>query len=146
MCWTLYLSLLKLDKELPTPRRAYPGDAGLDLYARYPAVLAPGERAAVATGVAVAIPPGRVGLVTPRSGLAARNGVGVVNSPGLIDAGYRGEIRVVLINHGRKLCEIARGDRIAQLVIVPCSAPEVELVEHLDETERGPDGFGSSGR
>lgn len=146
MCWTLYLSLQKLDKELPTPRRAHPGDAGLDLYARYPAVLAPGERAAVATGVAVAIPPGSVGLVTPRSGLAARNGVGVVNSPGLIDAGYRGEIRVVLINHGRELFEIARGDRIAQLLVVPCSAPEVELVEQLDETERGPDGFGSSGR
>ena len=146
MCWTLYLSLLKLDKELPTPRCAHPGDAGLDLYARYPAVLAPGERAAVATGVAVAIPPGSVGLVTPRSGLAARNGVGVVNSPGLIDAGYRGEIRVVLINHGRELFEIARGDRIAQLLVVPCSAPEVELVEQLDETERGSDGFGSSGR
>ena len=108
--------------------------------------LAPGERAAAATGAAAAIPPGFAGLIVPRSGLAARSGVGVVNAPGLIDSGYRGEIKVVLINHGRKVFEIARADRIAQLVIVPCAAPEIELVEHLDETERGPGGFGSSGR
>ena len=142
----VHLSVLKLDKELPTPSRAHPGDAGLDLYARYPMVLAPGERAAAATGMAAAIPPGCAGLIVPRSGLAARSGVGVVNAPGLIDSGYRGEIKVVLINHGREVFEIARADRIAQLVIVPRAAPEIELVEHLDETERGPGGFGSSGR
>lgn len=142
----MHLSVLKLDEELPTPSRAHQGDAGLDLYARHPRVLAPGERAAVATGVAAAIPPGCVGLVVPRSGLAARSGVGVVNAPGLIDSGYRGEIRVVLINHGREVFEVRRADRIAQLVIVPVAAPEVELVDRLEETERGPAGFGSSGR
>ena len=146
MQWNVHLSVLKLDKELPTPSRAHQGDAGLDLYARHPGVLAPGERAAVATGAAVAVPPGCVGLVVPRSGSAARNGVGVVNAPGLIDSGYRGEIRVVLINHGREVFEFARADRIAQLVIVPYAAPEIELVEHLEETERGAGGFGSSGR
>ena len=142
----MHLSLLKLDKELPTPSRAHSDDAGLDMYARCPAVLAPGQRAVVATGVAVAIPPGHAGFVTPRSGLAARYGIGVVNAPGLIDAGYRGEIRVVLINHGEEPFEIARGDRIAQLVVVPASVLEVELVGHLEETERGSGGFGSSGR
>lgn len=142
----MHLSVLKLDEELPAPSRAHQGDAGLDLYARHPMVLAPGERAAVATGVAAAIPPGYAGLVVPRSGLAARSGVGVVNAPGLIDSGYRGEIRVALINHGREAFEVRRADRIAQLVIVAVAAPEVELVDRLEETERGPGGFGSSGR
>ena len=139
-------SLQKLDRELPTPRRAHATDAGLDLYARNPIVLEPGQRATVDTGVAVAIPPGHAGLVTARSGLAARNGIGVVNSPGLVDAGYRGELRAVLINHGQERVEIKRGDRIAQLVIVPVATPEVTVVDELDSTDRGAGGFGSSGR
>ena len=140
------LSLLKLDKELPTPTRAHPDDAGLDLYARHPLELEPGERSTVETGVALAIPSGYAGLVLPRSGLASRNGIGVVNSPGLIDAGYRGEIRVVLVNLGERRVSIARGDRIAQLLVVPIAVPRVEVVASLDVTERGQSGFGSSGR
>ena len=108
--------------------------------------LAPGERAAIPTGVAVAIPDGFAGLVLPRSGHAARHGIGLVNSPGLIDSGYRGEIRVLLINHGTEMVTFHRGDRVAQLVVVPL--PEVDLVEveDLDDTVRGSGGFGSSGR
>lgn len=140
------LSLLKLDPELPTPARAHPGDAGLDLMAREGLSLAPGERAAVATGVAVAIPTGHAGLVVPRSGLALRHGIGVVNAPGLIDAGYRGEVKVILVNHGAEPFEIHRGDRIAQLVVVPVATPEVVVVEELPGSERGSGGFGSSGR
>lgn len=142
----MQISVLKLDGELPTPTRAYPGDAGLDLYAREPVRLEPGERTVVATGIAVAIPRGHAGLVVPRSGLAARSGIGVVNAPGLIDAGYRGEVKVILVNHGSDRVEIARAERIAQLLVVP--APEVELVEveQLEESERGSGGFGSSGR
>ncbi len=142
----MHLNVLKLDSELPSPNRAHPTDAGLDLYARFPVRLEPGEHATVDTGVAVAIPDGHAGLVLPRSGLARRYGVGLANAPGLIDAGYRGEIRVVLINHGRERCSIARGDRIAQLVIVPIVLPVPRIVDRLDETERGADGFGSSGR
>ena len=142
----MYISLLKLDQELPTPSRAHPGDAGLDLHARDPTELEPGERATVDTGVAVAIPPDYAGLVLPRSGLATRYGIGVVNGPGLIDAEYRGEIRVVLINQGKERFKIARGDRIAQLVIVPVALIEVDVVENLEATERGSGGFGSSGR
>ena len=140
------VSLLKLDKELPTPKRAHPDDAGLDLHARYPAELDPGQRLTVDTGIALAIPPGYAGLVVPRSGIAARNGIGVVNGPGLIDAGYRGEIRVVLINLGEQRVTIARGDRIAQLLIVPIAIPRIEIVEGLETTERGRGGFGSTGR
>ena len=140
------LSLLKLDRELPTPKRAHPDDAGLDLHARNPLELDPGQRSTVDTGVALAIPPGYAGLLLPRSGLASRYGIGVVNGPGLIDAGYRGEIRVVLVNLGERRVSIARGDRIAQLLIVPIALPQIEIVETLDATERGPGGFGSSGR
>ena len=142
----MHISLLKLDRELPTPCRVHPGDAGLDLHARSAAELAPGERATIPTGIAVAIPSNHAGLVLARSGLAARYGIGLVNSPGLIDAGYRGEIRVLLVNHGNERFEIARGDRIAQLVIVPVAMVDVDLVEHLDVTDRGSGGFGSSGR
>lgn len=140
------LSLVKLDKELPTPKRAHPDDAGLDLHARYPLELEPGQRSTVDTGIAVAIPPGHAGLVVPRSGMASRDGIGVVNGPGLIDAGYRGEIRVVLVNLGDRRVSIARGDRIAQLLIVPIATPRIEIVGSLDTTERGGGGFGSSGR
>ena len=142
----MHISLRKLDKELPTPSRAHTGDAGLDLYARHPVRLEPGERTTVDTGVAVAIPSGHAGLVLARSGLASGYGIGVVNGPGLIDAGYRGEIRVVLVNLGAQRVDIARGDRVAQLVIVPVVVVGIEVVESLEETERGEAGFGSSGR
>ena len=140
------VSLLKLDKELPTPERAHPDDAGLDLHARHPLELEPGQRSTVDTGIALAIPPGYAGLVLPRSGMASRYGIGVVNGPGLIDAGYRGEIRVVLVNLGERRVSIARGDRIAQMLILPIAVPVIEIVESLDATERGWGGFGSSGR
>lgn len=143
------LSVLKLDMQLPTLGRAHPGDAGLDLHARHPTLIEPGERAVVGTGVAVAVPDGYAGLVVPRSGLAARFGIGVVNSPGLIDSGYRGEIKVILVNHGRERFEAARGDRIAQLLVLALASPavvEVEELRELGDTARGGNGFGSSGR
>jgi dUTP pyrophosphatase len=140
------LRVRRLDPAARLPTRAYDGDAGLDLYAAEAAVLAPGERASVATGIAVEIPPGQAGLVLPRSGLAARHGISVVNAPGLIDAGYRGEVRVLLLNTDRyERFEIAPGDRIAQLVLVRVEAPEVMEVDALAVSERGAGGFGSSG-
>ncbi len=114
--------------------------------ARDSVVLEPGERALVPTGVAVALPEGYVGLVSPRSGLAIHDGVGVVNSPGILDAGYRGELRVILINHGRLPVTIERGERIAQLVVVPFVPPDFEEVDELPGSVRGEGGFGSSGR
>jgi dUTP pyrophosphatase len=140
------ISVQKLDEELPTPQRAHPGDAGLDLYAREPARLEPGQRYLMPTGLAVAIPHGYAGLVVPRSGLAIRQGIGVANAPGLIDAGYRGEVKVILVNHGAERVDFARGDRVAQLVITPVALPQVEVVDSLDDTSRGGGGFGSSGR
>lgn len=128
------------------PSRAYPGDAGLDLTTCERVELAPGQRAVVSTGIAVAIPEGCAGFVQPRSGLAARHGIALVNGPGLIDAGYRGELRVVLLNTDREATFVAEpGDRIAQLVVL--RLPEVELVEvdELPGSERGAGGFGSSG-
>lgn len=142
----MQISVHKLDSELPTPRRAHPGDAGLDLLAREPARLAPGDRAMVPTGLAIAIPDGYAGYVMARSGLAAKHGVGVVNSPGLVDSGYRGELKVILINHGTEVFDVRRGDRIAQLVITPVALPELVEVDSLDDTERGPSGFGSTGQ
>jgi len=109
-------------------------------------LLGVGERRSVSTGVAVAIPSGYAGLVLPRSGLAARHGIGVVNGPGLIDSGYRGEISVLLVNHGDEPVEIGRGNRIAQLIITPVVVADVVVVDELDPTERGEGGFGSSGR
>ncbi|MGH8946996.1 MAG: dUTP diphosphatase [Acidimicrobiia bacterium] len=139
------ISFQRLDLELEIPEPAHSGDAAIDLRARVDVVLDPGQRAPVPTGVAVAIPPGYAGLVLPRSGHARRLGVGVVNGPGLIDSGYRGEVTVLLINHGEESARFARGDRIAQLTIVP--VPEVKWVEvdELDDTERGTGGFGSTG-
>jgi dUTP pyrophosphatase len=129
------------------PERAHDGDAGYDLRAAEPASLGPGERASVGTGIAVAIPDGYAGLVLPRSGLAARHGIALVNAPGLIDSGYRGELRVLLLNTDRsEPFEVAEGDRIAQLLLVRAEAPELEEAEELDETARGEGGFGSSGR
>jgi dUTP pyrophosphatase len=140
------LTVQRLDSRASPPRSAHPGDAGLDLSSVERVELEPGERASVGTGLAVAIPVGFGGLVVPRSGHAARHGVGVVNGPGLIDSGYRGEVRVLLINHGSEPVVFQAGDRIAQLVIVP--VPEVEVIEvdDLDDTSRGENGFGSTGR
>ena len=127
------------------PGRAYSGDAGFDLATCEPVELAPGERAVVGTGLAVAIPDGHAGFVQPRSGLAARNGIAVVNSPGLIDAGYRGEIKVVLLNTDRRETFTAEaGDRIAQLVVLPVPALVATEVAELPPSERGVRGFGSS--
>jgi dUTP pyrophosphatase len=129
------------------PARTRSGDAGFDLRCVESFSLWPGERATVSTGVAVALPPGVAGLVVPRSGLAASHGLSLVNAPGLIDPNYRGEIRVVLVNHGDARFEAAAGDRIAQLVLVPYVAPESCVVEELPPSgDRGENGFGSSGR
>lgn len=140
------LRFTRLDPAATLPTRAHAADAGLDLYALGPVTLAPGERAPVATGVAVAIPAGHAGLVVPRSGLAARHGISVVNAPGLIDSGYRGELRVLLLNTDRaEPFTVRAGARIAQLVVVRVAlAVGVEVAE-LTDTERGSSGFGSSG-
>ncbi len=137
----------RLDPDLPLPTYAREGDAGLDLYAREAVTLAPGARAAVGTGVAIALPPGYAGFVLPRSGLALRHGLSIVNTPGLIDAGYRGEIRVILVNHDPATpITLARGDRIAQLVVQQVERVELVEVDTLPESRRGAGGFGSSGR
>lgn len=141
------LAVRQLDADLPIPGYAHPDDAGLDLYASRAVRLDPGERALVSTGLAVAIPMGYVGLVHPRSGLAARQGLGMVNSPGTIDAGYRGEVQVILINHDPdEPIDIGRGDRIAQLVVQRVETVEVACVGELPPSDRGERGFGSSGR
>jgi dUTP pyrophosphatase len=128
------------------PQRAHPGDAGLDLCALDAGNLAPGARALVPTGLAIALPPGHAGLVTPRSGLAVRHGVSLVNTPGLIDEGYRGELRVLLLNSDRESTfSWAAGDRIAQLVLIAVATPPVVEADTLDDTTRGTGGFGSSG-
>jgi dUTP pyrophosphatase len=137
----------RLDGSVPLPARAHPGDAGLDLHAAEDVVLKPGERASVGTGIAVAIPDGHAGFVVPRSGLAARHGVGVVNAPGLIDAGYRGEIRVLLINlDASEPFELTKGERIAQLVIQRVEEATLREVAQLPDSARGEGGFGSTGR
>jgi dUTP pyrophosphatase len=143
---TLEVRLLR-DGALP-PARTRPGDAGYDLRCVEAFRLEPGERAVVPTGVAVAVPEGAAGLVVPRSGLAARHGISVVNGPGLIDPSYRGEVKVVLVNLGREPYEGSPGDRIAQLLLVPCLTPEVRTVAELPPSHdgRGEAGFGSSGR
>jgi dUTP pyrophosphatase len=136
----------RLAPDAREPERAHDHDAGYDLRAAEGARLAPGERTSVGTGVAVAIPAGHAGLVLPRSGLAAKHGIALTNSPGLIDSGYRGEIRVLLLNTDRsEPFEVAAGDRIAQLVVVRAEAVEFEEVSALDETARAAAGFGSTG-
>ena len=141
------LRFRRLDEAATPPARAHDDDAGFDLFASEAAELGPGERAAVGTGIALAIPEGHAGLVLPRSGLATRHGIALVNAPGLIDSGYRGEVRVLLLNTDRAgPFEVAEGDRIAQLLLVRAEAPELEDAEELDETTRGEGGFGSSGR
>ncbi|HEY2650827.1 MAG TPA: dUTP diphosphatase [Solirubrobacteraceae bacterium] len=140
------LRVRRLDPAARLPTRAYEGDAGLDLHALEQVELAPGARGAVRTGIAVEIPPGQAGLVLPRSGLAARHGIALVNAPGLIDAGYRGELRVLLLNTDRDVpFTVAPGERIAQLVLVRVETPLVAEVEELALSERGAGGFGSSG-
>ncbi|WOC14363.1 dUTP diphosphatase [Gordonia sp. MP11Mi] len=140
------LRLKRLDSGLPLPARAHADDAGIDLYAATDLELAPGRRQLVGTGIAIALPVGTVGLIHPRSGLAARAGLSIVNTPGTIDAGYRGEIKVCLINHDLDTpITIARGDRIAQLLVQRVELPAVLEVDELDDTVRGAGGYGSSG-
>ena len=138
--------LTRLDPDIPAPRYARPGDAGADLVARHDAVLAPGGgRALIATGVVVAIPPGYAGFVQPRSGLALRHAITLPNAPATIDPGYRGEIRVILLNLGTQPYQVRKGDRIAQMVIARYEAIEWDESE-LGDSRRGEGGFGSSGR
>ena len=140
------MEIARLDADLPLPRYARTDDAGLDLCAARDVALEVGERALVETGMAVAIPPGWAGFVLPRSGLALRQGVTVLNAPGLIDAGYRGEIKVLLINLGAGRALLTRGDRIAQLVLQPVGRVELTEVATLPSSERGAGGFGSTDR
>ena len=140
------LAVQRLDPGLPLPAYAREGDAGLDLYAVETVTLSPGARAAVGTGIAVAIPAGCAGFVLPRSGLALRHGLSPLNTPGLIDAGYRGEIRVLLVNHDlAESVTVKRGDRVAQLVVQRVEAAELIEVEMLPPSARGTGGFGSTG-
>ena len=139
------LSFRKLREDAVVPSRAYDGDAGLDLASCERVLLGPGERATVGTGLAVAVPDGYAGFVQPRSGLASRHGITIVNAPGLVDSGYRGELRIVLLNTDvREAFVVEPGMRIAQLVVVPVASAEPLEVEDLPETERGVRGFGSS--
>jgi dUTP pyrophosphatase len=139
------LAFQRLRPDAVIPQRAYPGDAGLDLSASERVELGPGERALVGTGLAVAIPEGHAGFVQPRSGLAARDGITIVNTPGLVDSGYRGELRVVLLNTDREQAFVVEpGMRIAQLVVLAVATPEPIEVDELPTSERGVRGFGSS--
>jgi dUTP pyrophosphatase len=141
------LRFRRLSAAARPPAQAHEGDAGYDLHAAEAVTIGPGERASVGTGIAVAIPEGRAGLVVPRSGLAARHGISVVNAPGLIDSGYRGELRVLLLNTDRsEAFSIEPGDRIAQLVVVAIETGAPEEAAELDATARGAGGFGSTGR
>lgn len=138
--------LTRLDPDVPVPSYATPGDAGADLVTTVDATIAPGERATVGTGLAIALPEGYAAFVHPRSGLAARVGLSVVNTPGTIDSGYRGEIRICLINHDlRQPIELRRGDRIAQLVVQRVEHAVFREVDELDDTRRGTGGYGSTG-
>lgn len=142
----LPVAVLRLDRDLPLPAYAHPGDAGADLMTAVDVTLAPGERALVPTGIAIAFPEGYVALVHPRSGLAARHGLSLVNTPGTIDAGYRGEIKVLLINHDpTETVELKRGDRVAQLVFQRVEQAALTEVEALPESVRGAGGYGSTG-
>jgi len=140
------IAAVRLDGGLPLPAYAKSGDAGLDLRASESVTLEPGERRLVPTGLAVAIPEGHAGFVLPRSGLAMHKGVTVLNAPGLIDSGYRGEIKVLLINHGAEAVSIDRGERIAQLVVQPVARARLVEEERLPDSARGEGGFGSTGR
>ena len=140
------VQIKRLDKDLPIPQYAKSGDAGVDIYARIDCTLAPGQRAMVPTGIAIALPDGYVCFAHPRSGLAAKHGISIVNAPGTIDAGYRGEIQIIIINtDAQNTFEIKRGDRIAQLVFQKVELAKFHEVEELPDSERGRDGFGSTG-
>jgi dUTP pyrophosphatase len=140
------ISIRRLDPELPLPSYAHPGDAGADLYAREDVILAPGERRLVPTGIALALPDGYVALVHPRSGLAHRTGLSIVNAPGTIDAGYRGEVQVCLVNLDPATpIELRRGDRIAQLVIQQFETATFVEADDLPDSSRGAGGYGSTG-
>uniref|UniRef100_UPI003898D846 dUTP diphosphatase n=1 Tax=Nocardioides sediminis TaxID=433648 RepID=UPI003898D846 len=140
------VAIVRLDPDLPLPSYAHPGDAGADLHTTVDVSLAPGERALVPTGIGVALPEGYVALVHPRSGLAARHGLSIVNTPGTVDAGYRGEVKVMLINHDPVTAvELRRGDRIAQLVFQRVERARFVEVGQLPESVRGPGGYGSTG-
>lgn len=141
----LKILVKQLDPDLPLPRHATGGDAGVDLYARETGTIWPGERKLVPTGIAVAVPSGYVGLIAPRSGLAIKYGISLVNSPGVLDSGYRGEIQAVMVNGGDEAFDYKRGDRIAQLVVVPYAHQQFEVVEDLPDSDRGEGGFGSTG-
>ena len=142
----LMVAIMRLDRGLPLPSYAHPGDAGADLMTTVDVTLAPGERALVPTGISLALPEGYVALVHPRSGLAARHGISIVNTPGTIDAGYRGEIKVLLVNHDvREGVQLHRGDRIAQLVIQRFERAVFTEVDALPESVRGSGGYGSTG-
>jgi dUTP pyrophosphatase len=140
------LRVRRLDPAAILPQRQHQGDAGYDLHALEDLVLGPGERALVRTGIAIELPDGHGGWIVPRSGLAARHGIALVNAPGLIDAGYRGEVKVLLLNTDRTAeFEVSAGDRIAQLVVAAVAAPEVVEVDVLSESARAEGGFGSTG-
>lgn len=143
------LEIFQIDPSLPLPNRAHPEDAGIDLYSAEDITLNPGQRSLVGTGIAMAVPVGKVGLVHPRSGLAVKKGLSIVNAPGTIDAGYRGEVKVNLINlDPQETISISRGERIAQLLIQEislCDVVAVDSIEQLGETARGSGGHGSTG-
>ena len=142
----LPVAVFRLDRGLPLPAYAHPGDAGADLMTAVDVTLEPGERALVPTGISIALPEGYVGLVHPRSGLAARHGLSIVNTPGTIDAGYRGEIKVLLVNHDlSEPVELRRGDRVAQLVFQRVEQAVLTEVDALPESVRGIGGYGSTG-
>ncbi len=140
------IDVVRLDPGLPLPSYQRVGDAGMDLHSAQDASIPPGARAVIGTGVAVAVPEGYAGFVTPRSGLAARLGLSLVNAPGVVDSGYRGEIKAILINHDPvDVIEVRRGDRIAQLLIVPVAVADLVEVGELPASERGTGGHGSTG-
>lgn len=140
------IPMRRLDPGIPLPSRAHPGDAGVDLCSTVDVTIEPGRRMLVGTGIAVALPYGTVGLIHPRSGLAAKFGLSIVNAPGTVDAGYRGEIKVCLINHDPdRPVELRRGDRIAQLLVQKVELVDFVETDELDETSRGSGGYGSSG-
>ena len=140
------LKIHKVDKDLPTPEYSHKGDAGMDLYSADEGTLAPGEFKLFSTGVKLAIPDGHEIQIRPRSGLALKHGISIVNAPGTIDAGYRGMVGVVLINMGKETYNVKKGDRIAQMVAKKVEQAEIMEVETLDDTSRGDGGYGSTGR
>lgn len=146
MAFDIQVKIKRLDQELPLPHYANPGDAGLDLYSAVDVIIDPMRRVMIPTGVAIALPEGYAGFVQPRSGLAAKKGLSIVNTPGLVDSGYRGELKVIAINtDADEPITIARGERVAQLVVQRVPAVELVEVDELDATERGEGGFGSTG-